>query len=166
MDISEQRIKMADCPEIQDKWKPSAWDVVVCNVRTEKIEVLSGYPTDSGVYGHGIDEGDECPISSYPNRVGTDYKTQRWIDFKTEHIWLPRQDQLQEMVGGDETPPNLIQKFYHYCFKSADDGDGQIDIWETEEADRFSTMEQLWLAFLLKEKFGKVWYDGKWVVQT
>ena len=69
-------------------------------------------------------------------------------------VWLPRQDQLQEMcqpIAIDE----LIRRFferYHRWFMSQD----------APTACHVS-MEQLWLAFVMKEKFGKVWNGEDWI---
>ena len=71
-----------------------------------------------------------------------------------EVIWLPRQDQLQEMVGG----------------YSAGHIDWAAWIWNTYQEEKnpfkqslFTSFEQLWLAFVMKEKFSKVWVDSGWV---
>ncbi len=71
----------------------------------------------------------------------------------TPYIWLPRQDQLQEMVGGyhtiggkqDEWTRNMRKEDFPY--------------WQS-----FESYEQLWLAFVMHEK-GKVWSTEKedWV---
>jgi hypothetical protein len=61
-------------------------------------------------------------------------KTETWV-------WLPRQDQLQEMLG---KPNATLQKFIAWY----------------ELADQFNSMEKLWLVFVMKEKYGKKW-DGK-----
>ena len=59
MDTTETYIRMCESSPLQELWVPTAWDYIYC--RYEKnIVVLSGYPTDSGFYGHGIDKGDEC----------------------------------------------------------------------------------------------------------
>ena len=73
---------------------------------------------------------------------------------KIEHnfyitVWLPRQDQLQEMViGGDDTI-TLTEYFLNavslYC-------------------DRKLSMEQLWLKYVMKEKYGKVWDNRTGVI--
>ena len=64
-------------------------------------------------------------------------------------IWLPRQDQLQGMcILDDKGRPChqfLFEFFYKFAYKN----------WCN-----FASMEQLWLAFVIKEKYGKVW-DGK-----
>lgn len=66
-------------------------------------------------------------------------------------LWLPRQDQLQEMVGG--TSPWLISKIYAFTNRIYSE---KINIYT------FS-MEQLWLAFVMKEKYSKVWNGKDWI---
>ena len=72
--------------------------------------------------------------------------------YNIECVWLPRQDQLQEMVGG-----------FGAGFV---DWSGWIDNIYPEQCNpfskswRFTSMEQLWLAFVMKEKYNKIW-DGK-----
>jgi hypothetical protein len=60
-------------------------------------------------------------------------------------LW--EQDQLQEMIC--ETKDDCYRIFVNGCYQ-----DGN---W-----DRLETMEQLWLAFVMKEKFKKIWKDDKW----
>ena len=66
--------------------------------------------------------------------------------------WLPRQDDLQEMISlaSHQHPQDLLRIFYewvqHHDFK-----------W----IHFYASMEQLWLAFVMKEKYNKIW-DGKW----
>ena len=63
-----------------------------------------------------------------------------------EDTQLERQDQLQEMVGL-ELP--LLESRFHGWLKN-----------EAIHRKYLDSMEQLWLAFVMKEKYGKVW-DGK-----
>jgi hypothetical protein len=74
-----------------------------------------------------------------------------------EHIWLPRQDQLQEMVGG-------------YKFGFVDWREWITNIYPSFRSYKnpftelsFSSFEQLWLAFVMKEKYNKVWSGSEWV---
>lgn len=68
---------------------------------------------------------------------------------------LERQDQLQEMIEDNSRPAwVLINRFYE---------------WHNNKLRTISyalaSMEQLWLAFVMKEKFNKIW-DGKHWVNT
>ena len=77
---------------------------------------------------------------------------------KIEFCWLPRQDQLQEMVPTKiaGTKPNLkmISEFTHF-----------FDYWDTMGIPAIlTTWEQLWLAFVMKEKYNKAWNGEDWIV--
>ncbi len=153
MDTSLQYIQMCkQAREIQTLWQPVAWDYIVCTLQQagdDRVEVISGYCTDSGVYGHGIDGGDNCRYASYYTKKGN------WLEFKADHIWLPRQDQLQDMGHVSEIhPPFLELERWHTW--AADKGN--LEYW-----DSFTSMEQLWLAFVMKEKYDKVWDGSDWV---
>ncbi len=65
-----------------------------------------------------------------------------------EPVWLPRQDQLQDMINKD--PFKLHAGFDSFIF----DSKGSMD-WA-------QSMEQLWLAYTMKEKFNKVWNGEEW----
>ncbi len=60
-------------------------------------------------------------------------------------IWLPRQDQLQEMLW-----TVTATDIYHWLRK----------VTEFQMRNSCQSMEQLWLAFVMKEKYNKTW-DGK-----
>jgi len=74
-------------------------------------------------------------------------------------VWLPRQDQLQEMV---RVATISIQQF---------EEEYSMDVWHTQyrtyekEPDcEFvaTSMEQLWLAFVMKEKYNNTWNGKNW----
>jgi hypothetical protein len=72
-----------------------------------------------------------------------------WDDAPREKLlelkWLPRQDQLQEMLSNNINYTIQVQGF-----------DGMLEFSGRQ------SWEQLWLAFVLKEKFNKVWNGEKW----
>ncbi|MCJ7669584.1 MAG: hypothetical protein MUO61_03590 [Dehalococcoidia bacterium] len=74
------------------------------------------------------------------------------LDRDAPLVWLPRQDQLQEIYGD-----------YPKCVEA---------IYMSEEACipfnwcDFSSMEQLWLAYVMKDKYNKVWNGEDWVNDT
>ena len=68
-------------------------------------------------------------------------------------VWLPRQDQLQEMV---------IEKYatswdLAIAFSNVLMGDN------ASYFDNFGSMEKLWLAFIMLEKYKRKWEKGGWV---
>ena len=73
-------------------------------------------------------------------------------------IWLPAQSQLQEMVQGEKHSHLLAHEFALWCH-------GGEELGRTVYGFPNCTwsMEQLWLAFVMKEKFDKTWDGDKWV---
>ncbi len=71
------------------------------------------------------------------------------IDKQYEIVWLPRQDQLQEMLDCE------TYELLDMCSES----DGIM--WQALH-DYASSMEQLWLAFVMKEKYNKIWNGDIW----
>jgi len=73
-------------------------------------------------------------------------------------VWLPRQDQLQEMMIGYDVN-QLLWNFI--CFVKHPIGNGCFD-GDNEYVVQFTTFEQLWLAFVMKERWNKIWNGTKW----
>jgi len=129
MDCSPEYIKMCDCPEIQGKAK---WLISDWTANEEDDEWLSS------------------PICLV---------MPRFIKFSYDGcVWLPRQDQLQEMVliGKDDAPCSRTIKFVAW-----------LSVFDEELAKvclLYGSMEQLWLAFVMKQLYNKAWSNGEWVV--
>jgi hypothetical protein len=68
-------------------------------------------------------------------------------------VWLPKQDQLQEMV---------IEK-YATSWDLAIAFSNVLMADNASYFDYFDSMEKLWLAFIMLEKHKKKWKDGGWV---
>ena len=77
-----------------------------------------------------------------------------------DSTWLPRQDQLQEMLGGLEKGfinfPKWLEHTYGLNYGNYPNGHLHI----------FKTWEQLWLAFVMKEKYNKVWDGTEWIKEV
>jgi len=83
----------------------------------------------------------------------------------TKKIKLYEQDQLQEMIGDYLSCFEIIDRFI--C------SDVENEKWEgifdstiiqyRDFRDYFHSMEQLWLAFVMKEKYNKVWNGSDWI---
>ena len=69
----------------------------------------------------------------------------------TYAVWLPRQDQLQEILN--KTTYFILMDFTNFVDSK----------WGYESCvvNKYS-MEQLWLAFVMKEKFNKHWDNNIW----
>jgi len=126
---------MCDCPEIQKfrydgkayfGWKAGDWYILARPKYLERIAPL--------IWSEYLDFG----------------------RFKKEGellIWLPRQDQIQEMMPWHE-PDRVHQwllKFFYFLTN-------EIGI----DVSIFTTAEQLWLAFYMYECHKKIWRNDKW----
>ncbi len=169
MDTTEQYIKMCDCEEIQEQRLNNSYPEFLLR-RHEKGDYLSY--TDRGCITFTMDGGKTPPRpatgiyicgseqvqgSHIPNKeqylsfVGG-YK--KFTDPLKELIWLPRQDQLQEMFPKEYEPVVLAELMYLTFINSADTN--------LRASLRHYSMEQLWLAFVMKEKFNKTWDGETW----
>ena len=140
MDTTETYIKMCDCPEIQGgpKWKQGDFFVWCEDYRLNTL-----------VRNWWIEKGtvDVYELGSWNNSEIVD---------RVKTIWLPRQDQLQEMVG-EEYTFNLLADFRGFYNVRG------CDLYPASMSGGNPSMEQLWLAFVMKQKWNKVWDGEKWV---
>jgi hypothetical protein len=76
-------------------------------------------------------------------------------------VKLHRQDQLQEMVGASRRFLIFTREWTDFIFADAyivlPNGEKKVAI------DCFHSMEQLWLVFMMKEKYNKVWNGEEWI---
>lgn len=79
---------------------------------------------------------------------------------ETDGLWLPQQDDLQEMWAiheyGNERANNwttFVLDQFSYWVLSGNAGLSTLDI----------SMEQLWLAFVMKELHNKAWNGTDWI---
>ncbi len=160
MDTSETYIKMCDCPEIQEQkgYKCGDWYVLTRMPETFKFRI-------------------ECESTDVEDDNSGDhpYTKLRQIKDRTEdgYLWLPRQDQLQEMLK--ETHGDFFTMFIFFWHEFlTESGDFRIPSWsgvrrdgienghKVISFDKVTSMEQLWLAFVMKEKHNKVWNGEEW----
>lgn len=128
MDISEKYIEMCGkAEEIQSDWIPEV-----------------------GTYFNSSMGG----VCMYTGRLGTSGWTFEIIcenDIEGRQVWLPRQDQLQDILSPIKRL-ELLNNFYDFASRKCIEGG-------------LYSFEQLWLAFVMKETYGKIWNDEKkeWV---
>ena len=93
---------------------------------------------------------DECDFVQIHGELGKIFCIKaKHVGIKRNDVWLPRQDQLQGM----HPYKDIIFQMgdcYHW---------GRIVVRKQK---LFSSMEQLWLAFVMKERFGKKWDGEDW----
>ena len=160
MDTSETYIKMCEkAEEIQKIWEPEECDytaydarstcAMVSYERSDKFEFKVGCIGDSngGVFGFRYREHKRLIIErNWYNRDNDIFESEYYWS-----IWLPRQDQLQEMVTVSQ-PQELLSLIYHWM------GSEEFSNYVFT----FDSMEQLWLAFVMK-KYNKTWNGEDWI---
>ena len=131
MDTSEQYVKMCrEAVEIRKEWKPRWSDYFYGKCLTHcGDEELS-----DNVYRYN-ESDEDCWHQTIPSG---------------KVIWLPRQDQLQKIMGSDWR--DVLSRFMWWY----------SDI-EIEQLETMGSMEQLWLACMMKCIFKKIWNGEEWI---
>jgi hypothetical protein len=141
MDTSELRIKMSETAvELQKLWKRNQGDEFFLRDR-----VKPGGKTRTYILGC---HWEKCP--------GCDYESD-----KTEMgVWVPSQEQLQDMLIPEDEKDSrgkyivLLDDFQDWVLN---------DCTGLEWSHKIDpSMEQLWLAYVMKEKFKKYWNGKDW----
>ncbi len=98
-----------------------------------------------------------------PNIVlGQGYEKEKsfYHNFNGPHIWLPRQDQLQEIIS--EEPIGVeIYKFNIFNWELGQQVEikENYNVWEKDSYN--DTGEKLWLRYVMWKKFDKLWDVNK-----
>ncbi len=155
MDASEQYIKMCDYEETQNDhkwnlgdyyWSPAMADMTKQFNTLNNDKGLSDYIFDEkwslGIFFDGNLLCDSCneEVSMYPFDK---------FSPASEMIWLPRQDQLQDMVLKNISFAEKISFLHCYLTRI--------------KPDYINTMEQAWLSFLMAYNHNKEWDGEQWI---
>jgi hypothetical protein len=140
MDFTKEYVLMCEkAEEIQNLW--------------DKKEGFVFIKSGSYWIGEPVDAGQEWMTSE----IATVIEEQPLTKF-CEYIWLPRQDQLQEMVTvkkGD------LQSMFMFAFE----GKNILEIMYSRGFDidaHIGSVEQIMLCVVMKNKFNKVWNGEEW----
>lgn len=128
MDTSETYIKMCDCEEIQGQCQ-SLWRVVHIK---------------GNIYINGKDGG----FNWCMDVIGDDDELKY-----VKRIWLPRQDQIQEMLGENVKNSKMLVSGF-LC-----------GLWRFCKRPYYivpRSFEKLWLAFYMSEYHNKTWEKDEW----
>ena len=91
------------------------------------------------------------------------YRLLSQVDEPVHGNWWPiyRQDQLQEMINNELS--SKIEDFYYFCLEETRKDDHWMEDMCDGDINKINgkSMEQLWLAFVMKEEFNKTWDDKK-----
>lgn len=139
--FSKEYIKMCEANEdiqILRKFQTGEW---YYNKKDKSIELLGdfilvGYVSENTVTKGGYDY-DEYKVD--------------WNDF----IYLPTQEQLQEMIRDNWIcEADMLFAFKYWIEKAM--------VKQIISIAKY-TLTELWLAFIMKEKYNKIWANEKWV---
>jgi len=170
MDNLKEYIKMCEkAKEIQKKWKPLIGDFV----STKGMVEGRSYNWETYLFGKNKWAYYSLPFERYGYisslngfggscKIGVKEKLVKIAQGMTDGagvvtlinnvIFCPRQDQLQEMLKdkyawSKKFPHDLIWDFSSFI----------------QDNEKINSMEQLWLAFVMKEKFNKIWNGEDWI---
>lgn len=141
MDTSETYIKMCEkADKIQKGHRLEEPDFIAI------LETLGG---------HSIPEYKEWRPNSY---------CEEYEPYDKPTIWLPRQDQLQEMVRHAGYAGFNGFKYFIKWLQASNGGTyPYFRCQDNEEFPPFTSMEQLWLAFVMKERYSEIWNGADWI---
>ena len=139
MDTSKEYIEMCrKAVEVQELWEPNVGDLTDCGL------ILKIYP---GMY------------YTYKKESGHFFNVPK----KENPIYLPRQDQLQDMIGISKMFDfyGLVETFNRFATgKTCVVGSENQNIAHLKQ---FKSMEQIWLAFVMHAKYSKKWDGSDWI---
>lgn len=134
MDTSQEYIETCEkAVEVQELWEPFICDMFFDKKRKETRPL----PGSSYTYYIAGNKGDFTYLKEFT-------------------VWLPRQDQLQGMLDID-----LNYIFWNMASFTSDDGFPSNYVL-SDYCKQFTSMEQLWLAYIMEKKFNKTWKDSEW----
>lgn len=151
MDTSEQYIEMCAKAEKIQEGKPQ--DVGgVCLENSIIVSTTSEFGL--GDYYHVVDEeGVRCC-----KECGHE---EPYI-ISSKVTWLPHQDELQAMVFAGPFGRDIVGNLNEFNRWAK-----LHSIWgDSSKEEEFQSLEQLWLAFVMQEKYGKVWKGEEWEVSN
>ena len=146
MDTTKQNILMCEkAIGVQRSWVPQKGDWYYAEGGEVNVKSRYGY----SIYIDELKVG-EGRIFLYGNNYGDGYHHPNDMEYN-KRIWLPRQDQLQEMYG--TVGKNTLWRFCKFVFEPPN---------VRKYCHQFTSIEQLWLAFIMKEKYSKIWNGKDW----
>ncbi len=78
-------------------------------------------------------------------------------------IWLPTQFQLQEMLEVRKGDAQISTALTELLGDFLEFASPYNELYVPEYTKQFTSMEQLWLAFVMKERWNKTWNGSEWV---
>ena len=92
-------------------------------------------------------------IASEAQTIVSDLELHSSYMHQIKAVWLPRQDQLQALILDQyATPWDLVIEFANTLMSD-----------KTSYFEKFPSMEQIWIAYIMDKKFNKTWDGKNWV---
>lgn len=150
MDTSSEYVKMCEAAvEIQRQWKPRMGDYVSDIINIEEVrEIFTVIHAEKEI----TPQNKALVLRSHVDGICDLTNTMSCFGFIREGmVWLPRQDQLQEMIYAEQS---VVKKevMFHYWIQDT----LRLPLLTV------NSLEQLWLRFVTEEKFNKYWNGGSW----
>ncbi len=139
MDKSQSYHRMCDrAEEIQCLWQPIHGDFYADSRGNIRCWIATNPPPER-----------------FKNRFGICIKNS--IIHLSKYTWLPRQDQLIEMaqVSGRRYE-SIVQDFFDWSKRP-------YGSYSVNPGRLFKSMEKIWLAFVMYQKFNRLWDGHSWV---
>ena len=173
MDTSEEYITMCrrSPDEFKQLWEPNVgdyhtWNGAISVIGRETFKNETGFELRDAIAWGDEKEYGEYIIGYYKEWVVMDLNGNANTNFNNVIgefyatytyegcTWLPKQCQLQHLVKQDSFSPidNLL-----YCLLSWSNDGMCAECGNNDYSKSFNSMEQLWLAFVMQEKYGKKW---------
>jgi hypothetical protein len=154
MDTSPLYIKMCEqAQEIQNQRKKDVY------VETMNNTTFKGFYMKVGDFVILNNCNKEVKVLGFQNPLNSSLNRKYKTDF--DLIWLPRQDQLQEMWIEEEEVDyhHKLQSIFHFSWETPNPFNNKG--YKSSPYTLFSSMEQLWLAFIMKRNYDKIWNSEK-----
>lgn len=181
MDETQQYVAMCEkATEIRNRWKPKVGDWFLNDYRGT---TAFDKETEGKLWGNEAKKWEmiQCLTSGLSVK---DYITVSDLEgshiynmeefFKHRHVWLPRQDQLQDMLKEEirhnhrntlayvkvKAPEGFIDLCLEYTFHNFVDEEEQYFDYVA-----FNSIEQFWLVFVMSKKYKKRWNGSDWIAE-
>jgi len=105
-------------------------------------------------------EPGDVVANSHEKRLGLPIMMAEYADRSPEEIWLPRQEDLQEMVKKYSiSMAELTGDFFDFTRKPYPFSDNAPLVFRLKNL----SMDKIWIMFVMKKNYGKVWGGEGWV---
>ncbi|TET47498.1 hypothetical protein E3J62_01320 [candidate division TA06 bacterium] len=143
MDTSQKYLRMCEkAEEMRKLWNPETGDLTGLKVGSDGVDLCLL-----------VLKNEKCDFVPY--REAGEFREVHRAELKTEEriVWIPRQDQLQNLVVNN--PIDGTKELHSFVTTDGPD-----------YARKFDSFEKLWLAFVMKRKYRKLWNTVRWIEEN